>query len=114
MEAYILQPSDDTAKRLQLSNTICNLDTRCQSLQCENDRLRRTFVISLQGVRFTRTKLVTSTTIDNLNGAHFHDICRSTDDKVDRLEFFSRRNNVSFFCFFLMFTRNVTKPMRTV
>ena len=48
MEAYIIQLSDDTTKRLQqmerqqttLSNTLSNLDTRCQSLQCENDQLK--------------------------------------------------------------------------
>ena len=48
LEAYILQLSIDTAKRLQqmdrqqttLSITLSNLDTRCQSLQCENDQLK--------------------------------------------------------------------------
>ena len=101
MEAYILQLSDDTAKRLQqmerqqttLSNTLSNLDTRCQSLQCENDQLK-------EDVRYLSARCeILQNQAGNLYDwkDHFHDLCQSTDDKVDKLEFFSRRNNVRFF-----------------
>ena len=101
MEAYILQLSDDTTKRLQqmerqqttLSNTLSNLDTRCQSLQCENDQLK-------EDVRYLSARCeILQNQVGNLYDwkDHFHDLCQSTDDKVDKLEFFSRRNNVRFF-----------------
>ena len=89
-----------------LSNTISNLDTRCQSLQCENDRL-------MEDVRYLSARCeILQNQVGNLYDwkDHFHDLCQSTDDKVDKLEFFSRRNNVNF----LMCTRNVTKPVRIV
>ena len=76
-----------------LSNTICNLDTWCQSLQIENDQLKN-------DVRYLSAK---REILQNLGGNlhdwknHFHDLCQSTDDKVDKLEFFSRRNNVRVF-----------------
>ena len=70
MEAYILQLSDDTPKRLQqmerqqttLSNTLSTWTPGASPFSARTTSLRRTFVISLQGVRFCRTKLVISTT----------------------------------------------------
>ena len=125
MEAYILQLSHDTAKRLQqmdrqqttLSNTMSNLsrrrssflltgswlpntnkkkknlDTRCQSLQCKNDQLK-------EDVRYLSARCeILQNQVGNLYDwkDHSHDLCQSTDAKVDKLEFFSRRNNVRVF-----------------
>ena len=77
-----------------LSNTICNLDTRCQSLQSENDQLKN-------DIRYLSARReILQNQVGNLHDwkNHFHDLCQtSTDDKVDKLEFFSRRNNVRFF-----------------
>ena len=125
MEAYILQLSHDTAKRLQqmdrqqttLSNTMSNLSRRRSSFLLTGSWLPNTNKKkknldtrrqSLQckndqlkeDVRYLSARCeILQNQPDNFYDwtDHFHGVRQSTGDKVDRLEIFSERNNVKLF-----------------
>ena len=64
-----------------------------QSLQCENDQLK-------EDARYLSARCEDlQSEVANLYHwqDHFVGVCQSTDDKLDRLELFSRCNNVRFF-----------------
>ena len=101
MEAYMTQLTDNFIRRLQqmesglttATNTVSSLDSWCRSLQTDNDQLK-------QDVRYLSAKCaILEGQCENLYDwkDHFVGICFDTEDELDRLEMFSRRNNIKFF-----------------